>query len=324
MINPFIRPLKERFERWIDRRIPQTNELVLHHRQTFILPSRYGYLMLFIMILMMIAATNYQNSLAFLLTFTLVSIGFNVIILTYRNLTGLKLKAKTTEPIYAGQYLDIPILVSTLEDRHYYSIGFGTTEKVQQVINLSPTEQVETSIRVLPEDRGWYRAKRFYTVTVYPFGMLRVWSWFKFEQPYLVYPTPVDPGMKKQKLGGKVDTDANNYVVGEEDFSGIRSYRKGDQKRKIHWRAFAREQGLHTMEFVEPEGKSSMLDFDAFEHPNLELRLSWLCFLVNQCEASGERYGLTLPSEIIDIDHGSAHRARCLKSLALFQVGQQE
>jgi len=321
LFRPFA-PLKARFNLWLDRRIPPSNNITLHHRQTFILPTRFGYMMLFILTLMMVAATNYQNSLAFLLTFILSSIGFNVIILTYGNLTGINIKAKTTDAIFAGQPLDIPLVISTTEKRQHYSVGFGTSQAIQQVIDISPDQSIETTIRVVPEKRGWYRPGRFYTATVYPLGMLRVWSWFKFSQQYLVYPSPLDPGVIARQSDAEQEPEAGRMSGGEEDFAGIRSYRKGDPKRKIHWRAYAREQGLHTMEFEEPEGKSSVLDFDSFNHGDVEQRLSWLCYLVLESESHGKRYGLKLPSNLIEPDSGSKHRQSCLQSLALYQ-GEQ-
>jgi len=290
----------------------------MQHLQTLVLPTRFGYMMLLILILMMIAATNYQNSMAFLLTFTLASLGFNVIILTYRNLTGINIRTRGTDPIFAGQFLEIPVIVATTEDKNHFSIGFGTRTEVQKVLNIAAGETDETTIKVLPEDRGWYNPGRLYTVTNYPMGLLRVWSWFQFKQQYLVYPAPIDPGRVMESSAGKIDNEKGAMGVGNEDFFGIRSYRKGDPKRKIHWRAFAREQGLHTMEFVEPEGKSSILDYESFTGIEPELRLSWLCYLVLQAESSGDRYGLKLPGTLIEPNHGSKHRHHCLQTLALF------
>ncbi|MCP3674055.1 MAG: DUF58 domain-containing protein [Gammaproteobacteria bacterium] len=318
-----LKALKSNFNIWLDRRIPAANSITLHHRQTFILPSRFGYMMLLILILMLIAATNYQNSLAFLLTFTLGSLGFNVIIQTYRNLTGINIKARSGDAIFAGQSLDIPLIVTSTEKRDYYSIGFGTRKEVQQIVDIPMGKSVDTSIKVLPENRGWYSPGRLYTVTAYPFGLLRVWSWFQFTQQYLVYPAPIDPGVVDLSGSGELENEQGTIAIGNEDFFGIRSYRNGDPKRQIHWRAYAREQGLHTMEFVEPEGKSSFLDFDNFEGFDTEVRLSWLCFLVLQTESMGDRYGLKVPGTLIEPDHGSKHCQRCLQTLALFDEAKQ-
>jgi len=323
LAKPF-NPFRVKFNRWLDTRIPAKNSITLHHRQTFILPSRFGFMMLFILTLMMIAATNYQNSLAFLLTFTLASVGFNVIILTYRNLTGINIKAKAVAAVFAGQPLDIPIVISSTEDRSHYSVGFGTKNDIQQVIDLAPDQTVEITIRVQPKKRGWYSPGRLYTATVYPLGMLRVWSWFKFSQQYLIYPSPLDPGALEQNADANLEIEKGRMGTGEEDFAGIRSYRKGDPKRKIHWRAYARGQGLHTMEFEEPEGRSSIIDYDSFGKGDIEHRLSWLCFLVLQSETQGERYGLKLPGTLIKPDCGTKHRQLCLQALALFSVTKTE
>jgi len=312
--------IKIKFNRWLDRRIPATNSITLHHRQTFILPTRFGFMMLFILTIMMIAATNYQNSMAFLLTFSLGALGFNVIMQTYRNLTGLNIKTKRADAIFLGHPLAIPVIVSATENRDYYSIGVGTREEVQQLLNIKAGKSHESVIKVIPKRRGWYSPERLYTVTIYPLGMLKVWSWFKFKQQFLVYPKPIDPGRDGIKGDGREEQNDGKLGVGNEDFYGIRSYRKGDPKRKIHWRAYAREQGLHTMEFVEPEGKSSILNYDHFSGTGVELRLSWLCFLILKAEASGDRYGLKLPDTFIEPDHGTKHRQRCLQTLALFRV----
>ena len=281
-------------------------------------------MMLCILILMLVAATNYQNSMAFLLTFTMASLAFNIIIQTYKNLTGLTIKTRRIDAIFAGQYLNIPIIVSSSEKRNYYSVGFGTREEVQQLLDIPAGETRETFIRLLPEDRGWFSPGRLYTATSYPMGLLRVWSWFQFEQQYMVYPAPVDPGTLAFIGADKKEQEQGSLGIGNEDFFGIRSYRNGDPKQKIHWRAYAREQGLHTMEFVEPEGKSSIFDYDNFHGFNIEIRLSWLCFLVLQAESSGERYGLKVPGSLIEPDHGSKHRQRCLQTLALFEYGQHQ
>ncbi len=279
-------------------------------------------MMLFILLLMLVTATNYQNSMAFLLTFILASLGFNVIIQTYRNLTGLNIRTKRADPIFAGQSLSIPLIVTATEDKNHFSIGFGCRTEVQQVLDIPTGRSREIAIKVLPEDRGWYNPGKLYTATNYPMGLLLVWSWFQFKQQYLVYPTPIDPGKIVQKTAEKIDCEQGEMGIGNEDFAGIRSYRKGDPKRKIHWRAYAREQGLHTMEFVEPEGKSSFLDYDSFTGIEPELRLCWLCFLILQAESSGEHYGLKLPGTLIEPDQGDRHRQQCLQTLALFGTGE--
>jgi len=313
-----LKRFKRHFNQWLDRRIPPDSSITLAHRQTFVLPTRFGYMMLFILILMLVAATNYQNSMAFLLAFTLSALGFNVILQTYQNLTGLHIRSHTTEPIYAGQFLHITLFVSTTDERHYYSVGFGTREEVQQLVDIEPSSECEVKLQLLPEDRGWYNPGRLYTATVYPMGLLRVWSWFALNQRYLVYPHPIEPPHNETYNSECSQTEKATVAAGNEDFSGIREYRRGDPVRKIHWRSYAREQGLHTMEFEQPQGRSLEFDFDSFHGIDTELRLSYLCYLVLQAERAGERFGLILPDSEVVIGSGKAHLQKCLQALALF------
>lgn len=314
-----LKRFKIKFNLWLDRRIPADSSITLAHRQTFVLPTRFGYMMLFILILMIIAATNYQNSMAFLLAFTLSALGFNIILQTYQNLTGLHIRSQSSEPIYAGQFLEIPLIVSTTDDRQYYSVGFGTREEVQQLVDIESATECEVNIKVLPEDRGWYNPGRLYCATVYPMGLLRVWSWFQLNQQYLVYPHPIEPEYYDDLNSDPNQQESGTLAAGNEDFSGLREYRKGDPMRKIHWRSYAREQGLYTMQFEQPQGKSTEFDFDAFHGIDTELRLSYLCHLVLEAERAGERFGLKLPAVIIAIDSGNNHLKKCLQALALFE-----
>ena len=94
-----IKHLTNRFDNFIEQRLLVANSVVTHHKRTYILPNRFGYLLLIIILLMLIAATNYQNSLAFVLTFMLIAIGHNTLVMTYRNLLNLQTTILPTKPI---------------------------------------------------------------------------------------------------------------------------------------------------------------------------------------------------------------------------------
>ena len=309
--------VRQKFHDWVERRIPASDQLTLRHRQTFILPTRYGYSLLVIIILMLIAAINYQNSMAFLLTFTLLAVGHNTLIYTYRNITGLTLSALKAGPTFAGSELAIPVKI-TADGREHTSVGVGTRESIQAICDIPATEHTNVEIRVPVYERGYYTSERLYIATTYPLGLLRAWSWFRFEQRYLVYPEPIEPPVMEARGKGDEQGDSEEVKMGEQDFFGIRSYREGDPKRKIHWRAYARELGLHTMEFSEPENQSIHFDFDALPQADTETRLSWLTHLLLNAEASGQAFGLILPNETIDVSSGTQHLETCLRALALY------
>lgn len=63
-----------RWQRWLNRRIPPASSVELNQRRVFILPTRQGGAFGLALLVMLLAAINYQNSLAYGLTFLLLSL----------------------------------------------------------------------------------------------------------------------------------------------------------------------------------------------------------------------------------------------------------
>ena len=95
-------------------------------------------------------------------------------------------------------------------------------------------------------------------------------------------------------------------------------HQPGESLRRVDWKAYARERGMHNKRFIEPNGSLQELDFEAFAGVDTELRLSYLCYLVLKAEGEGMRYALRLPGEAIPSGLGAGHRERCLRALALY------
>lgn len=85
-----VRAIEQQFFNWVDKRNPEQQEVHLRQRNIYILPTRYGWLMLMILILILIASTNYQNNMGFMAGFILLAIGMLSVFYTYRNVRGLK------------------------------------------------------------------------------------------------------------------------------------------------------------------------------------------------------------------------------------------
>ncbi|HKI74263.1 MAG TPA: hypothetical protein VJ998_06460, partial [Pseudomonadales bacterium] len=91
------------FQQWLARRMPPANSIRLNQSNIFILPTREGLYFALVMVFMVVAAINYQNSLVFGLAFLLVSLFMVSILHTFRNLSGLVLQAGGTRPAFAGE-----------------------------------------------------------------------------------------------------------------------------------------------------------------------------------------------------------------------------
>ncbi len=317
-----LRQLSNRFDKFIEQRLLVANTVTTTHKRTYILPNRFGYLLLVIIVLMLIAATNYQNSLAFVLTFMLIAIGHNALVMTYRNLLHIQATVLPANPVYLGQCLYIPLKLCSESKRNHYSVGIGNRHAIQELLDIPSGTTTKTEVEYEPTERGWYQPGRFYLATTYPLGIFKVWSWFRCEHQYLVYPKPVKPQFDLQQLGHLSDMESNDLQEGQEDFYSIRNYQPGDTSRNIHWRAYAKEQGLLTKQFSEPKGQLATLDYHMFDtvdpYNRVELRLSWLCYLIREAAENQTPFGLTLPGQIFAPAQGQDHIEQCLKALALF------
>ena len=56
-------PLRQRWQRWLDRRIPPSSSVTLDQRRIFIFPSATGFFFFLCLLVMLLAAINYQNNI---------------------------------------------------------------------------------------------------------------------------------------------------------------------------------------------------------------------------------------------------------------------
>ena len=95
--------------------------------------------------------------------------------------------------------------------------------------------------------------------------------------------------------------------------------RAGDTLRQIHWRAYAKGQGLQSKQYASEAGGTEMwLDLAMTPGAGLEERLGQFCRWIIDAEQSGLRYGLIIPGHKIELNSGLAHYTACLEVLALF------
>lgn len=83
--------------------IPKGHDLTLERRRIYALPTRYGLLFTAMLLVMLLGSINYNNSLGFMLTFLLASLGLISILYTYRNIAHLQVRSGKASPTFAGR-----------------------------------------------------------------------------------------------------------------------------------------------------------------------------------------------------------------------------
>ncbi|MCC0189681.1 DUF58 domain-containing protein, partial [Pseudomonas aeruginosa] len=145
-----------RWQRWLNRRIPPASSVELNQRRVFILPTRQGGAFGLALLVMLLAAINYQNSLAYGLTFLLLSLGVVTILHTYRNLAGLRLTALGADPVFAGERAGFRVRLESPR-RARQAIAVGWPERPLEYADLAGDAAAEVLLFHPTERRGWLR-----------------------------------------------------------------------------------------------------------------------------------------------------------------------
>lgn len=295
-----------------------TDRATLDRRHVYILPTRAGLLFGLLLAGMLLGAINYALSLGFVLTFWLGGMGVVAMLHTWRNLAHLVVTPGRVAPVFAGEEALFHFILS---DRHYrarYAIGLQRGKDTPVLNDVPADGAADTPLALHTTRRGWLRPGRISVFTQFPLGLFHAWGYVELECACLVYPRPAPPGVPLPAFSMHTESHGKHAADGDEDFSGLRSYRLGDSMKRVDWKASSREQGLYTKEFQGQGQQILWLSWDMAYGRDTETRLGLLTRWVLDAQDAGMAYGLRLPVIQITPAAGEAHLHECLQALALF------
>ncbi len=312
--------IEKRISQWADRRQPAAGAHArIERRRLYILPTTHGMTFFLVIILVLLGAINYENSLAYLLTFLLGSLGLLAMIHTHQNINRLEVRIARAEPVFAGQKLLFPVTVAqdSMSSRAAIDIQIEGQPEVQ--LSLLDTTEASCKLPFKTHQRGYVGPGRIKVASEFPLGLFHAWSWLKLDSRGLVYPAPAPRHYalshdQKQQRG-----TLPNEKRGVEDFAGIRLYQPGDQPSHLAWKAIARTGEMLTRLYNDESTQEIAIDWAQLK-PSLdtEKRLSILCRQVLEADEQGLCYSFSIPGIVIGAASGLQHKHRCLKALALF------
>lgn len=310
--------LKNRALEWMFQwRGPERGSIVLVQRRVFILPTRQGLLFAGVILLMLIGSLNYDLSLGFVLTFLLGATGIQSMLHTFRNLANLHISPGRVDPVFAGEDARFRIRITNHARVHRYSLGITRDREVANYVDVPPGSETTAVVAIPALRRGWLRPGRLTLFTLFPVGLFRAWSYADLDMNCLVYPAPATPGLPlPPPRGGGGNGGAQGH--GHDEFSGLRQYRPGDSPRHVAWKAVARGTTMLTKQFSGLVDAELRLDWDILPAAmDVEQRIAHLTRWVLEADQGGMAYGMRLPAANIPVGAGPAHRAECLRRLAL-------
>lgn len=310
--------LHQWLNQWWQRRMPPSSRIQLGQRQIFIVPTLTGWAFGGALLLMLLVAINYQNSLAYALAFLLGSLGLLAALHTWHNLAGLELQGLRAAPCFAGERAVFRLQLGSADRvRHGIALGWRAPLPVLTEVETGNGRAVMLEMPAL--ERGWLQAPRLRVETRFPLGIWVAWSQIDLDMQVLVYPQPLEGSLPLAAAHNENDSEEGQLDIrlGADDYRGLEMWQQGDSLRRVDWKAWSRGQGLWVKQFGELQGSETLLDYSQLQGDS-EHRLSLLCFHVLRLHAAELPWSLQLPDQLIGPDSGPIHRDACLRALALF------
>ncbi|MFG6441454.1 DUF58 domain-containing protein [Roseateles sp. LKC17W] len=327
-MNP-LQLARRRWQAWWQARQPAADTHHTTQRNTYILPTPAGLAFCATLGVLLLASINEQLSLGYALTFALTGAGLASMHTTHANLRGLQMDLRAPEGVHAGDDYALELRLHN-PGRERFGIAVsaqlddGASEPAW--VDVPARGHAVLQLRLPSPQRGLRVLPRLVVATRFPLGFFRAWSYWRPAAQVWVYPRAETqpPAFPAQAEAGSGEAASTRQSTQGTDFSGVRSYRRGDSLKQILWRksALALDQGLPlwVRETEAPLARDLWLDWRDTPGRDVEARLSRLTAWVLAAERLGQPYGLRLGSREMAPALGAAHRQACLQLLAGFSA----
>jgi uncharacterized protein (DUF58 family) len=311
-------PLRPDFRRFFQGERPSDGPVTLSHRRIYIIPNWRGLALALLLLVQWLAAINYSNNLAFILTFLLVAIALLAMIHGFRNLAGLRLRPRKSAPVFAGDQAAFELILENPTPLPRLAIRLKAKNAEPVRLDIPAEDKLSAALKIGAERRGWLDPGTVTVHSEFPLGIFYAWSPLNFKERILVYPQPSADRLPFPVSEGYGKTQRRKQSA--DDFYGFQAYRPGDPLKRIHWKGLAKGHDPQVKQYSGEEADILHLAFDTTPGADGEARLSRLCRWVLDAEAAGLRYGLDLPGTRLAPGSGAEQRRQCLEALALCEL----
>jgi hypothetical protein len=212
----------ERFSRWLERRIPRAHHITLNQDSIFIFPTVTGFVFGGLVVLLIVGAINYQNSLVYGVAFLLGSLFLVTILYTFRNLSGLTIEFVGAGSGFVGESVEFEVRVSRPEGRGREGVQLGWPGTIPQWAELYDSAACSVRLFVPAPQRGCAQGGCWSRPT--PAGVAARVDWVDLHARALVYRSRSSTWRRK-KLRGRGTRRSSIRAAAT---TNAREYRSGD------------------------------------------------------------------------------------------------
>lgn len=331
VFTPLIGFFQRKYHRWLAKRAPEQKTHITNRNNILIYPSRFGLFYLVFISILFILGTNYQNNIILLLSYLLSSFFITTMLHSFYNFSQIQFYSQARQYGYTGEDIYFPVKISV--NKKHYDINLHFTQareqdERQKVICCSPgTQHIDLKVK-LPK-RGQFLLGRVTAYSEYAFGLFKSKVVLDFGHNVIVYPKPIrlmasQYSLSAQREDSDLDNNQLSHRLGTDDFFELKSFVQGESRSRTAWKQLAKGQGHFSKHYQASQGKLQWLNLHDMPGNDIEMKLNYLSFLINEFGANNQEYGLLLyPEDInntlnISPNSGGAHQQDCLSALALY------
>ena len=295
------------WQQWIERRFKIDQHKQLTQKDVLIFIYQQGYLYLVLIFITFIAGVNYANNLILGFCFLISAVLCISFYITFKQLHALQIQINVVDTPQAGELLSVEIYFKQDAEQARY-LWIKTENQLHKL--LFNTQQHGFQLNFTTSQRGFFQIPPIQIYSVYPFGLVRAWTYLYVQQPAWVAPQASWHSVENKQ-------QQQNFEPDLDEFRELRSFQTGDSLHAVSWKQAARGQGLYVKVFEQYEDlKKLEIHYHHMPAQSHEEKLSLMMGLVEQAEKNHDQYALYLPNAELASGTGALHFSEAKRLLA--------
>ena len=295
------------WQQWIERRFKIDQHKQLTQKDVLIFIYQQGYLYLVLIFITFIAGVNYANNLILGFCFLISAVLCISFYITFKQLHALQIQINVVDTPQVGELLSVDIYFKQEVEQARY-LWIKTENQLHKL--LFNAQQHCFQLNFTTSQRGIFQIPPIQIYSVYPFGLVRAWTYLYVQQPAWVAPQASLHSVENKQ-------QQQNFEPDLDEFRELRSFQTGDSLHAVSWKQAARGQGLYVKVFEQYEDlKKLEIHYHHMPAQSHEEKLSLMMGLVEQAEKNHDQYALYLPNAELASGTGALHFSEAKRLLA--------
>lgn len=278
------------WQNWLKKRFKFEQEKQLNQNDVLVFIYRQGYLFLVLILITFIAGVNYANNLILGFCFLISAVLCISFYLTFKQLHGLKIEVHGQDAGQVGSALHLDVYFHQPRRQPRY-LWLKVDDQLHQLLLNQQKQSFRLSF--LPAARGEFHYPAIQIYSVYPFGLVRAWTYLYLQTVSWIAPRSSSSLAENKNMHHRFEQDVD-------EFRELKTYREGESLQAVSWKHAARGQGLY-LKVIEQYQDLHVLEihYDHMPSQSHEEKLSLMMGLAEQCELLNCSYSMHLPNALL-------------------------